>query len=152
MKRLRILLADDHPRILTLLKALLEPEYRVIGTAMDGQSLLMAAKVLRPDIVLTDVDMPVMNGIEAGRRIHEALPHCRVIFYTSHAEPDMMAAAFAAGASGYLIKGSSQSLVSSIRAVVRHVWQTEDSRDGMTPVLSRQRAMKTGADLLPRHV
>lgn len=133
MKRLRIVLADDHPRIVTLLKALLEPEYRVVGTAADGQSLLTAATALRPDIVLTDVDMPVVNGIDAVRRVHEQVPGCRVIFYTSRTEPEIMAAAFAAGASGYLIKGSSQSLVTSIRAVVRHVCQSPGVQNGAAP-------------------
>lgn len=130
MKRLRIVLADDHPRIVTLLKALLEPEYRVVGTAADGQSLLAAAAALRPDIVLTDVDMPVVNGIDAVRRLHQQMPGCRIIFYTSRTEPEIMAAAFAAGASGYLIKGSSQSLVTSIRAVVRHVCQSPGVQNG----------------------
>ena len=126
MKRLRIVLADDHPQILALLQTLLEPEYDVVGTAEDGQSLIAAAQALRPDLVLTDVDMPVLNGIEAIRELHKLLPDCRVIFHSSHCESDVMAAAFQAGASGYLIKGSSQSLVSSIRTVVRHVWNSHE--------------------------
>lgn len=145
MKRLRIVLADDHPRIVTLLKALLEPEYRVVGTAADGQSLLTAAFALRPDIVLTDVDMPLVNGIDAVRDLHRKLPDCRVIVYTSRTEPEIMAAAFAAGASGYLIKGSSQSLVTSIRAVVRHVCQSQSSRDGCALPFQAQPVAQTGA-------
>jgi DNA-binding NarL/FixJ family response regulator len=134
MKRLRIVLADDHPQILTLLQTLLEPDYHVVGTAEDGQSLIAAAQALRPDVVLTDVDMPVLNGIDAVRELHRLLPDCRVIVHSSHSEPEIMAAAFEAGASGYLIKGSSQSLVSSIRTVVRHVWKGETSlTDGPPP-------------------
>jgi len=125
MRRLRILLADHQPQILALLQALLEPDYKVVGTAEDGQSLIAAAQALRPDVILTDVDMPALNGIEAARELHQALPRCRIIFHSAHNEPEVMAAAFAAGASGYLIKGSSQSLLSSIRTVVRHVSMNE---------------------------
>jgi DNA-binding NarL/FixJ family response regulator len=120
MERLRIVLADCHQEILELLKALLEPDFEVVGVVEDGQSLITAAQALRPDIVLTDVDIPILNGIEATRRLHKMLPECRVIFHSSHREPKVMDAAFAAGASGYLIKGSSQSVISSIRVAVRH--------------------------------
>ncbi len=127
MKRLRILLADDHPQVLTLLQTLLEPDYKVVGTAEDGQSLIAAAQALRPDLILTDVDMPVLNGIEAVRELHKLVPDCRVIFHSSHSDAETMAAAFEAGASGYLIKGSSQSLVSSIRTVVRHIMKSQET-------------------------
>lgn len=143
MKRLRILLADDHPQILALLQTLLEPDYTVVGTVEDGQSLIAAAQALRPDVVLTDVDMPVLNGIDAVRELHKLLPDCRVIFHSSHGEPEIMAAAFEAGASGYLIKGSSQSLVSSIRTVVRHVWKSQEPLGGEPMPAYRRPAVKT---------
>lgn len=142
MRRLRILLADDHPQILSLLQTLLEPDYKVVGTAEDGQSLIAAAQALRPDLVLTDVDMPVLNGIDAVRELHKVLPECRVIFHTSHCEPEIMAAAFEAGASGYLIKGSSQSLISSIRTVVRHVWKSQEPLEGEQVTTYRRPAVK----------
>jgi DNA-binding NarL/FixJ family response regulator len=122
MKRLRILLCDDEAQMLSLLQSVLEPEYTVIGTAEDGQALIAAAQALRPDLVVTDIDMPRMDGIEAVQELRKTLPDCRVIFHTSRDEPEVMAAAFSAGAAGYLIKGSSQSLVSAIRTVIRHVW------------------------------
>ena len=74
MARLRILLADDHPQILMLLKTLLEPDYHVVGTAKDGASLIEAARALKPDLVLTDVDMPALNGLDAVRQLHQLLP------------------------------------------------------------------------------
>ncbi|MDO9119100.1 MAG: response regulator transcription factor [Nitrospira sp.] len=126
MKRLRILLCDDESQMLSLLQSVLEPEYSVVGTAEDGQVLIAAAQALRPDLVLTDIEMPRMDGIEAVRELRKTLPDCRVIFHTSHTEPEVMAAAFSAGASGYLIKGSTQSLVLAIRTVVRHAWSRDE--------------------------
>lgn len=130
MARLRILLADDHPQILMLLKTLLEPDYHVVGTAKDGPSLIEAARALKPDLVLTDVDMPALDGIDAVRQLHHLLPGCRVIVHSSHSEPHLIATALEAGASGFLIKGSSQSLLSSIRAAVSHVWSNQEALAG----------------------
>jgi DNA-binding NarL/FixJ family response regulator len=121
MRRLRILLADDYSRMLSLLQSVLEPTYQVVGTVEDGQSLVVAAQALRPDIILTDVDMPIMNGIEATRELRRTLPNCCVIFHSSHGEPEVMAEAFAAGGSGYVIKGSAKSLLSSIHMIIRQV-------------------------------
>jgi CheY-like chemotaxis protein len=126
MKRLRILLCDDESQMLSLLQSVLEPEYSVVGTAEDGQALIAAAQALRPDLVLTDIEMPRMDGIEAVQELRKTLPDCRVIFHTSRTEPEVMAAAFSAGASGYLIKGSAQSLISAIRTVVRQAWDRDE--------------------------
>jgi DNA-binding NarL/FixJ family response regulator len=136
MRRLRILLADDRPQILSLLQMVLEPDYAVVGTVEDGQSLIAAAQTLRPDLVLTDIDMPILNGIEATRELRRILPDCRVVVFSANDEPDIMTAAFAAGASGYLIKGSSQSLLSSIRTIVQHIWPQSDNHllDAAAPV------------------
>jgi DNA-binding NarL/FixJ family response regulator len=127
MARLRILLADDHPRTLTLLKTLLEPDYHVVGTARDGPSLIAGARALQPDVVLTDVDMPSLNGIDAVRQLHDLLPACRVIVHSSQSEPELITTALEAGASGFLIKGSSQSLLSSIRTTVSHIWSSQEA-------------------------
>lgn len=126
MKRLRILLCDDETQMISLLQSVLETEYTVVGTAEDGLALIAAAQALRPDLVLTDIDMPRMDGIEAVQELRKTLPDCRVIFHTSRDEPEVMAAAFSAGAAGYLIKRSAQSLVSAIRTVIRHVWSHDE--------------------------
>lgn len=127
MTRLRILLCDDDTQMLTLLQSVLETEYTVVGTAEDGQALIAGAQALRPDLVLTDIEMPKMDGIEAVQELRKTLPGCRVIFHTSRDEPEVMAAAFSAGAAGYLIKGSAQSLVSAIRTVVRHARDRDET-------------------------
>lgn len=118
MSRPRILLGDDYPQILELLKILLELDYEVVGTVGDGRALLSTAQKLRPDIILTDVDMPILSGIEAVREIRKLQPDCCIIFHSSHAEQHIVASAYEAGASGYLIKGASTSLLSSLNAIV----------------------------------
>jgi DNA-binding NarL/FixJ family response regulator len=127
MRRLRVLLADDYSQMLALLQLVLEPTYHVVGTVQDGQSLVAAAQALRPDIIITDVDMPILNGIDATRELRKTLPDCCVIFHSSHGESEIMAAAFAAGGSGYVIKDSARGLLSSIHTVIRQVRQKEES-------------------------
>ncbi|MFO0707468.1 MAG: response regulator transcription factor [Nitrospira sp.] len=121
MRRLRLLLCDDEPLILTWLQSVLEPEFAVVGTAEDGDSLIAAAHALRPDVIVTEIDLPCLNGIAAVQELRQPLPACRVIFHTSRREPEVMAAAFVAGAVGYLIKGDAPSLRESIRTVVKHL-------------------------------
>ncbi len=127
MKPLRILLCDDDPQMLSFLQSVLEPEYTVIGTAEDGQALIAAAQALRPDLVLTDIEMPKMDGIEAVQELRKTRPDCRVIFHTSREEPEVMAAAFSAGAAGYLIKGSLASLLSGLRTALQHVQNHDEA-------------------------
>ena len=126
MKHLRILLFDHQPEMITLLQRILEPEHCVIGSAENDLELVEPAHTLRPDIVLTDIDMPGSSGLDATRVLRRHLPECRVIVHSSHDEPEIMAAAFAAGASGYLIKGSPQDLITSIRTVICHVWDNTE--------------------------
>ena len=102
----RVVLADDHPVMLAGLRKLLEPELEVVGMVMDGQELLDAAERLRPDLVITDVAMPGLDGIEATRLLQAALPEVRVLILSIHAETSWVRAAFEAGAWGYLTKSS----------------------------------------------
>ncbi|ULA65205.1 MAG: Response regulatory domain-containing protein [Nitrospira sp.] len=120
MKRLRILLCNDDAQTLSQLQSILEPEYTVIGTAEDGQALIAAAQALQPDLVLTDIQMPKMDGIEAVRELRKARPDCLVIFHASRTDPEVMAAAFSAGATGYLVKDSLPLMLSGIRTVLQH--------------------------------
>ena len=109
MSRPRVLLADDHTLVLGAFKTLLETQCDVVGTTQDGRALIAAALELKPDIVLLDIEMPVLDGLEAARQLKEKMPDVKVIFLTAHEDPTYAAKAFRAGASGYLLKLSATS-------------------------------------------
>jgi DNA-binding NarL/FixJ family response regulator len=118
--RPRLLLADDHTLLLEGIRLLLEPEFELVGSVEDGQALLTAAKTQKPDLILLDISMPVLNGIDAARRLRRILPSAKLIFLTMHADPDYVAEAFRAGAMGYLLKRSAASeLITAIREVLK---------------------------------
>jgi DNA-binding NarL/FixJ family response regulator len=120
MKRARIILADDHALLLDTLKNLLEPEFEVVGTFAEGQALVEAAPVLNPDLIVLDLSMPNMNGLNAGQRLKQILPTVKLIYLTMNQDPDMAAEAFRLGASGYVLKHSAASeLVKAIREALR---------------------------------
>lgn len=102
----KVVLADDHPVMLAGLERLLEPQLEVVATVTSGAALLEAVRRLRPDLVITDVSMPGLDGIEATRLLQAALPAVRVLVLSIHAEPSCVKAAFEAGAWGYLTKSS----------------------------------------------
>jgi DNA-binding NarL/FixJ family response regulator len=116
----RLLLADDHTLLLEGIRMLLQPEFDLVGSVEDGQALLVAAKTLKPDVILLDISMPRLNGIDAARRLRKLLPSARLIFVTMHADADYVAEAFRAGAMGYILKRSAASeLLTAIRAVLK---------------------------------
>ena len=106
MRRTRILLADDHMMIGAAFQKLLEPQYEVVGCVGDGRALLKAAADLRPDLVLLDVGMPLLNGLDAGRELKKLTPSVKLIFLTMNPDPDVASEAFRIGASGYVLKTS----------------------------------------------
>jgi DNA-binding NarL/FixJ family response regulator len=113
-----VLLADEHPLILDGLRRLLEPELEVVGEVTDGRDLLDAAELLRPDLVITDIAMPRLDGVEATRLLQAVLPGVRVLILSIHAEPSCVRAAFEAGAWAYLTKRSTRE---EIERAVREV-------------------------------
>jgi len=120
MSRPRVVLADDHTLLLEAFQKLLNDDCDVVGMVSDGRALLAATDSLRPDVVVVDISMPLLNGIDAARQIKQALPDTRIIFLTMNEDPDLAAAAFRAGASGYLLKRSAASeLQTAIREVMR---------------------------------
>ena len=104
MKRPRVLLADDHQMLLDALKGLLEPTYEVVGLVTDGRALLKAAEKLRPDIIVLDIAMPQLNGLQAGRQLKQSMPTVKLIYMTMNEDPYLVGEAFRAGASAYLLK------------------------------------------------
>ena len=120
MDPIRILIADDHPIFRDGLRALLEsvPDMQVIGEAATGEEVLAQAHTLQPDVILMDIKMPGMNGIEATRRILHISPHIHILVVTMFEDDDSVFAAIRAGAHGYLLKGAVQEeTLRAIRAV-----------------------------------
>ena len=131
MTRPRILMADDHAIVLAGLRKLVESEGEVVGMVEDGRALVEAAQQLRPDIVLLDISMPLLNGLDAARQISKLVPESKLIFLTMHATPTYATEAFKAGASGYLIKRSAAvELKQAIQAVMR-------GQHYMTPLITK---------------
>ncbi len=121
-RRTRVLLADDHALVRSGLQALLSamPDIEVVGVAGDGREALAAAERLQPDIVLMDISMPGLNGIDATRQVAARAPRARVVVLSVHANEEYVAQALDAGASGYVLKGSeTHELAEAVRTVAR---------------------------------
>jgi DNA-binding NarL/FixJ family response regulator len=118
--RSRILIADDHTLIAELCKKLLEVEFDVVGTVSDGRALVRAAGELKPDVIVVDVAMPVLNGLDAGRQVKEMLPAVKLIYLTMNPDVEVAAEAFRRGAHGYLLKTcAAAEMVLAVRDVLR---------------------------------
>jgi DNA-binding NarL/FixJ family response regulator len=119
MPKPRILLADDHALVLEGFRRILEGPYELVGTVSEGRALVEAAKRLQPDIVILDVSMPMLNGIDAAAQIKRLSPKTKIIVVTMHADTDYVRYAFEAGATAYVLKRSAvDELEQAIRAVV----------------------------------
>ena len=131
MTRPRILLADDHAIMLDAFKALLEPEFDVVGMVTDGRALLTEFARLNPDVVLVDISMPLLNGLDAGRQLKAQRRSVKLIYLTMNPNPDLAGEALRLGASGYVLKSSAASeLTQAIREALR-------GRSYITPLIAR---------------
>lgn len=126
MPKLRILLADDHLLVLEGFRRILEGQYELVGTVEDGRALLETAKELQPDIVILDISMPLLNGIDAAAQLKKLCPHAKIIIVTMHADTEYVRSAFEAGATAYVLKRSAaDELEQAIRmAVTGHSYIT----------------------------
>ena len=105
----RVMLADDHRLLVEAFRKLLDPHYDVVGTVSDGCALVKSALLLKPDVVMIDIAMPLLNGLEAGRQLKRMMPSIKLVFLTMNHDSDLAAEAMRMGASGYLLKNSAAS-------------------------------------------
>ena len=128
----RVLLADDHHLLLGALEKLLQEDCQIVGRVSDGHALVAAAQQLKPDVIVLDVAMPLLNGLEAGRQIKQVLRSVKLIYVTMNEDPDIAAEAFRVGASAYLLKRSTPvELLTAIREVML-------GRSYVTPLVTEQ--------------
>jgi DNA-binding NarL/FixJ family response regulator len=121
MRHARVLLADDHPLFLAGLRTLIEPECEVVGVVNDGRALVQAAARLRPEVIILDISLPLLNGIDAALQIKKDQPETKLLFLTMHANPAYLKSALAAGACGYLLKTSiREELLNALRDVIKN--------------------------------
>ena len=121
MSRARVLLADDHPLVLAALRSLVEAECDVVGAVSDGRALVEAASRLKPEVIVLDISLPLLNGIDAARQVKKDQPEVKILFLTMHANLAYLKEALVAGATGYLLKTSARDeLLGALRDVIRN--------------------------------
>jgi DNA-binding NarL/FixJ family response regulator len=141
MARLRLLLADDHDMIVEAFRRMLQTDYNVVGTASNGHDLVEAAGGLKPDLIVADISMPRMTGLEAAKVLQERQPEVKIVLLTMNQDPDYAAEAFRIGVQGYLLKTSAGSELSACLKAV----------SGGARYLTRMIARGSISDLLMLH-
>ena len=145
MSRPRVLLADDHALLLGAFEKLLSADCDIVGQVSDGRALVDAAEELKPDVIVLDISMPLLNGLEAARQIKQKARGAKLVFLTMNEDTDLAAEAFRAGASGYLLK---RSAASELMTAIREVLQ---GRSYVTPLITEGLvgSLMHGADHAP---
>jgi len=118
--RPRVLIADDYPGIVSAIRRLLAPDCDVVGSVADGSELLEAVGRLQPDVIVLDLNMPKLNGLDACQQIRQAIPHTKVIILTAMIDPAIMQKALALGASAFIAK---QSVGDDLLSAIRRAWR-----------------------------
>ena len=131
MVRPRVLLADDHRMLREAFAQILQPKCEVVGVVGDGRALLAAARELKPDVVVLDISMPLLNGLDAARQLGRKMPQVKIVFLTINEDPDMAADAMRAGASSYLLKSSAAS------ELLQAIDESIQGRSYITPLVAK---------------
>jgi DNA-binding NarL/FixJ family response regulator len=131
MKRWKVLIADDHSMVIDGLRSLLEPEFEVVGAVNDGRAVLPEVRKLQPDVVVIDISMPLLNGLDCTRQLHDTGCTAKILILTMHPDATLAQEALAAGASGYLLKSSPGS---ELKGALKDVLQ---GRTYMSPGVTR---------------
>jgi DNA-binding NarL/FixJ family response regulator len=127
----RVMLADDHTILVEAFRKLLEPHFEIVGTVSDGMALLETAPQVKPDVIIIDIAMPLLNGLEAALRLKKQMPSVKMIFLTMNEDPDLAVDAMGSGASGYLLKSSAAS------ELVRAIQLSLKGKTYVTPLIAR---------------
>ncbi len=131
MPRVRVLLADDHAIVAQGLELLLKQSFELVGMALDGRALLDAAAKLKPDVIITDISMPLLNGLDAIRQLKRERIEAKIVVLTMHPDANLAAQAFRAGASAFLLKqAAGEELIQAIHEIVR-------GRAYLTPLIAK---------------
>ena len=149
----RVLIADDHKLVAETCKSTIEPEFDVVGVVTDGRALVRAAASLRPDVILLDIAMPHLNGLDAGEQIKAKMPKVKLVFLTMNQAPEVAAEAFRRGASGYVLKQSdAEELQTALRKVVRGESYLSPliTRETVTHLLKRSESDTHGQEITAR--
>jgi len=131
MPTITVLLADDHAIVVEGIESLLKESFALAGTVRDGRALLTAAAQLRPDVIVTDISMPMLNGLDAVRQLKQAQPDVKIIILTMHAEPELAVQAFRAGAMGYVLKTSAG------EELIKAIHEVSQGRAYLTPLIAK---------------
>jgi DNA-binding NarL/FixJ family response regulator len=152
MRPSTVLLADDHSIVIEGLRRVLEPAFTVVGAVPDGRTLVAATEALQPDVVVADVSMPVLNGIEAARQIRQTNQRVKIVFFTMHSDVVYASEALQAGGSAYVLKSSAGTeILTAIRqALSGRIYVTAAlDRRSLDAQMHRDRGSRPGADHLP---
>lgn len=131
MKLPRVILADDHTILLEAFRALLQPHCEIVATVSDGRAMVEVASNLKPDLIVVDIAMPLLNGLEAGRRLKEIIPATKLIFLTMNEDPDLAMEAMRSGASAYLLKDS------AVTELIHAIQLARKGKSYVTPKVAR---------------